>query len=391
MTHTLYDFDDIRPYADEEIPQAVSEVIADPKFRRVLARLFPLMPVWMSVRIITQALKKVKTPTDFQVRISRHVVKYVLRRSSTGHSYNFDALVNGRPRYTLITNHRDIVLDSAILCILLMDARFPATVEIAIGDNLLIHSWIRKLVRLNKSFIVRRNLPIREQLGASRHLSEYIHYVVNQKRDNVWVAQREGRAKDASDHTQESVLKMLAMGGEGTPVDALKALNIAPMTISYEYDPCDYLKARELQLKRDDPQWRKSREDDMLSMQTGILGAKGRIHYQASPSINRWLDELRSLPKPELFREVARRFDRDLHLAYRLYPGNYVADDLLTGVPSHAMNYTHKEKVAFEAYIQKQLDRIELPNKDEAFLRETILTMYANPLRNYEKAHAEND
>ena len=279
-------------------------------------------------------------------------------------------------RFTFVSNHRDIVLDSAFLDVMLVDSFYPTTVEIGIGDNLLIYPWIKRLVRMNKAFTVRRGLSLRETLAASQLMSRYIHYAVTQKKENIWIAQREGRAKDSSDHTQDAVLKMLAMGGD------LKELNIVPLTISYEYDPCDYLKAREFQQKRDNPAFKKSRQDDLDNMKTGIFGYKGRVEYTCAACINTWIDELSDLPKAEWFKALAERMDREIHRNYVLYPCNYIALDELNGDNAYAAHYTNADKQKFEQYLAGQIAKIQLPNKDEAFLRERMLTMYANPVRN---------
>lgn len=327
----------------------------------------------------------IKSTLGFQVRFMKPVVNHVLKKCSTGHTFQHRGIEPGRERYTFLSNHRDIVLDSAILDVMLFDAKFPTTCEIAIGDNLLIYPWIRTLVRLNKAFIVRRNISRRELFESSLLMSRYMHHAINIKRENIWIAQREGRAKDSSDQTQVSLLKMLAMSDADHPLQRIKELNIVPLSISYEYDPCDYLKAKEFQQKRDDSAWKKSKQDDLQNMKTGIFGQKGHVHYQTARPVNTWIDELKDLDKTEFFAELARRIDREIHHNYRLFPGNYVALDLLNGAPTHATKYTHKEKLAFEAYLKQRIALIDLPNKDEDFLRERILTMYANPVLNYEK------
>jgi hypothetical protein len=276
------------------------------------------------------------------------------------------------------------VLDSAFLDVMLVQSGYPTTVEIGVGDNLLIYPWIRRLVRMNKAFTVRRGLSLRETLAASQLMSRYIHYAVTQKRENIWIAQREGRAKDSSDHTQDAVLKMLAMGGD------LRELNIVPLTISYEYDPCDYLKAQEFQQKRDNPAFKKSRQDDLDNMRTGILGYKGRVVYRPAAPVNTWLDELASLPKTEYYKVLAERMDREIHRGYELFPCNYVALDELSGKRQHADHYTAADKQRFDDYLQGQLAKIQLADKDEPFLRERILTMYANPVINKQKADGED-
>ena len=268
------------------------------------------------------------------------------------------------------------MLDSAFLDVKLVETGHPTTVEIGIGDNLLIYPWIKRLVRMNKAFTVRRGLSLRETLAASQLMSRYIHFAVTQKKENIWLAQREGRAKDSNDRTQDSVLKMLAMGGD------LKELNIVPLTISYEYDPCDYLKAQEFQQKRDNPAFKKSRQDDLDNMKTGIFGYKGRVYYHCAAPVNTWIDELSGLPKTEYYKVLGERMDREIHRGYRLYPCNYIALDELNGDNGQAANYTSADKNRFDDYLSAQLSKITLPEKDEPFLRECMLKMYANPLLN---------
>ena len=380
------EFDEIRPFADGEVKQAVESLIADRQFQRMLQGFMPWCPKWLRNTVIRTAFIGVNTTMQFQLRFMKPVVRYVLRKCSTGATFSYTGIAPGPERYTFISNHRDIVLDSAILDLMLHEHQFPTTCEIAIGDNLLIYPWIRTLVKLNKAFTVKRGLSPRELMESSQRMSRYMHYAIQEKHENIWIAQREGRAKDSSDHTQESLLKMFAMAGDGEIVDRLKELCLVPLCISYEYDPCDYLKAQEFQLKRDNPQFKKSKQDDLDNMKTGILGKKGHIHYEAMPCINGWLDELRHLPKTEIFGEVARRIDQQIHAAYRLYPGNYVAADLLAGTQTYAKEYTDQDKATFLAYLQSRIDLVKVENKDEAFLRERILTMYANPVINKQKA-----
>jgi hypothetical protein len=285
-----------------------------------------------------------------------------------------------------VSNHRDIVLDSAFLDVMLVEGGYPTTVEIGIGDNLLIYPWIKRLVRMNKAFTVRRGLSPKETLRSSQLMSRYIHHAVTEKKENIWIAQREGRAKDSDDRTQEAVLKMLAMGSdERQPADKLRDLNIVPLTISYEYDPCDYLKAQEFQSKRDNPAFKKSRQDDLDNMKTGIFGYKGRVVYRAAAPVNTWIDELADLPKTEFYSALSERMDREIHRGYEIYPNNYIAADELEGSHRYESHYTAADKQRFDDYLAAQLAKINLPQKDEAFLRERMLTMYANPLRNYLK------
>ena len=381
------EFDAIRPYNDDEIPGVVNELLNDRLMNAQLKTLLPWLPKWIRNAVIRLAFIGIHSTLDFQLRFMKPIVGYILRKCSNGATFEHAKITAGEERYTFMSNHRDIVLDSAILDYLLHKHKFPTTCEIAIGDNLLIYPWIEKVVKLNKAFTVRRGLGSKDLLKSSMLMSQYIHYAVNQKHENIWIAQREGRAKDSSDTTQESVLKMLAMGVESeNPVEQLRDLNIVPLTISYEYDPCDYLKAAEFQLKRDNPAYKKSKADDENNMREGIWGFKGSIHYEASACINTWLDELKDLPKNEFFTEVAHRIDQQIHAGYKLFPGNYVAADLLNGSSEFASFYTETQKEQFQNYLQQRLDKIEIENKDEAFLRERMLTMYANPVFNKQKA-----
>jgi hypothetical protein len=275
------------------------------------------------------------------------------------------------------------VLDSGFLSVLLIE-NGRNTVEIAIGDNLLIYPWIKRLVRVNKSFIVKRGLPMRQMLEASGCMSRYMHYTIAEKHQSIWIAQREGRAKDSDDRTQDSVLKMMAIGGEGDIIDRIKQMNIAPLALSYEYDPCDYLKAAEFQLKRDVEGYKKSMQDDLLNMQTGIFGYKGRVHFAVTSCINDELDKMdRTMSKQELYSAISSVIDRRIHANYRMYPGNYVACDLLDGGNEYASRYTAAEKKTFEDYIEGQLAKVTISNPDYDFLRQAMLKMYANPLKNY--------
>ena len=372
------EFDEIRPYEAGEMKQAFDDLLNDRQFQMILKGFAPWLPKSVRNGLLRLAFTGIKTPLDFQKRFMKPVVKFIMRKHTDGCSFLDSSIASydKSQRYTFVSNHRDIVLDSAFLDVLLVEAGYPTTVEIGIGDNLLIYPWIKRLVRMNKAFTVRRGLSLRETLAASQLMSRYIHYAVTQKKENIWIAQREGRAKDSSDHTQDAVLKMLAMGG------GLKELNIVPLTISYEFDPCDYLKAQEFQQKRDNPAFKKSRQDDLDNMKTGIFGYKGRVVYRPAAPINTWIDELSELPKTEWFKALAERMDREIHRGYELYPCNYIALDELNGDNANAAHYTDADKQRFEQYLAGQMAKIQLPNKDESFLRERMLTMYANPVRN---------
>lgn len=375
----MNEFDDIRPYYDEEVPQILEELLSDLGFRKVASVAFPEVPFEM----LEQKIRSFTCKKDFQIQIAYPLIWNLANKFSDGLTLDHSSLKDKSKAYTYISNHRDIILDSGFLSILLHDEGMD-TVEIAIGDNLFVYPWIKKLVRVNKSFVVQRALSMRQMLEASAKMSRYMHHTIRDKNQSIWIAQREGRAKDSDDRTQESVLKMLSMGGEGDLIDRLCELNIAPLAISYEYDPCDYLKAQEFQLKRDIIGYKKTQKDDLLNMQTGLFGYKGHVHFQTSTQLNDDLQKLdRTQPKSILFTTIAQLLDNHIHRNYRIYPGNYVALDLLNNTIEQQSHYTPEDKQRFENYLSGQLDKITLPDKDVPFLREKLLLMYANPLKNY--------
>ena len=384
---TPKEFDDIRPYDDEELAAVYDRLIADPQFRTVVKTIFPTTPF----EDVAARMKQCKTSMDFQLAFCYGFLKRLVKDASLGCDMDTTTL-DTHSRYTFVSNHRDIVLDSAFLDMLLVDAGFDTTCEIAIGDNLLKTPWVRDLARVNKSFIVKRGLAPKDLLMASVLLSRYMHYAISEKHENLWIAQAEGRAKDSDDRTQKGIIKMLTLGGEGSAIDRLQHLHIVPLSISYERDPCDYLKAREMQLRRDNPLWHKGPTDDLVSMRTGIMGYKGHIHYHCAPCLDAYLESLREerLNNNALFEKVCAHIDHEIHFNYRMYPSSYVALDLLRESDAYRDHYSDSDREEFEAYVNQRVAMVEdLPNKDEAFLRNRLLTMYANPAINYLKAHAE--
>lgn len=382
----LRQFDEIRPFEPEELPEVFDRLIANEQFRMVSGAIFPDIPF----EVLAEKMRSCRTNFEFQIGFCYPFLHDLLAKASKGCDMDCTAIDNTRA-YTFVSNHRDIVLDSALLNIMLVDSHFSTTCEIAIGDNLLSLPWVKDLVRINKSFIVERSLPMRQMLMASKRLSDYMHLVINEKKEGVWIAQREGRAKDSDDRTQEAIIKMMAMGGEGSVRDRIASLHIVPLSISYEFDPCDFLKAREFQLKRDVEGWKKSAQDDVVSMQTGIMGYKGHVHYHCAPCIDDWLMSLdENMPKGDFYHAVATHIDHDIFANYRLYPNNYIALDMLEGSTALSAHYTDKDKAVFEKYLEGQLAKIDIEKPDYAFLRERMLTMYANPARNHFSVSKEN-
>ena len=379
-TEVSYNFNDIRPLNNDEVRDAIEALVTNEDFERAFRYIKPDVN-WKE---FSETMRSFKTKEDFKSKLAYEAVMMVANKTT------FSLTISGRSRLpkdkkpcTFISNHRDIVLDASFLNVMLYDVGYGMT-QVAIGDNLMIRPWIETLVRLNNSFIVKRGVSVRQMLDVSRTLSAYIRHTINETKESIWIAQREGRAKDSNDRTQGSVLKMLNMSGDKDVVSNIMDLNIFPVAISYEYDPCDFLKAKEFQMKRDDPNYVKSQRDDLLSMETGILNNKGRVHFTLTQPINDRLAALdKDMEKNELIAAIANIIDKEIYKHYRFYPCNYVAYDMLTGTKRFSSNYGLRDKKHFEEYLQGQLDKIVLPNKDEAFLRTKILEMYTNPLKNH--------
>lgn len=374
------EFENMRSFQDSEVRGAIKTLLNDPSFVKIVRKMVKGVPIW-ALKLYTM---RFNTVNGFQTGMIYPILKKILRTATTGFSADFDALPKGREDFIYLSNHRDIVLDSAFLdYVLLLDNKY--SVEIGIGNNLLIHPWIETLVRLNRSFVVNRSATAAELLESSQQLSRYIRFVIEDQKRPVWLAQREGRAKDSNDRTQKSVLKMLAMSGpdDMSISQRLQSLHICPLTISYEYDPCDWLKAAEFQMKRDNPGFKKSKQDDLINMKTGIWGYKGHMHYQVAQPIDNEIAALdESVPRNQFLDQVAAIIDKHIFKGYRIYPCNRIALDMLNGDNSQSAYYTEQDKKEFQEYLNGQLGKIKIPNPDWEYLKERILTMYANPLIN---------
>lgn len=372
-------FDDIAPLYDHEVKQAIQDILVDPGFQHAVKYIMPEID-WAE---FSAEMSKYATKKEFQSRMIYPVIKALGMRVSSSMKLDNWESIDRSVEHLFLSNHRDIVLDAGLLNILRHEKGFETT-EIAIGDNLLIHPWIDKLVRLNKSFIVRRGLSIKERLIASKHMSEYIHYAISEKKESVWIAQREGRAKNSDDRTQDSLLKMLALYPEDKSfIESLKELNLIPLSISYEYDPCDYLKAKEFQQKRDNPDFKKTQRDDLLNMEIGILGKKGNVVFRFGNCINEELDKITE-PDKRLQPEIAAQIiDKEIHRNYEIFPCNYIAYDLFYKETRFEDKYTSEQQEEFKDYLDKQIKKIDLDYIDYDFVWDKMLEMYSNTLKNY--------
>ena len=380
------EYADISPISDKDFHNAMSIMVEEPMFQHVVKMLLPNY----KFSDLKHVLLSLNSKQEFQTRIMLPFMEGLLARTTTELTHSGLDTVDPEFPNLFITNHRDIVLDAAQLCYILLKNGFRSC-EIAIGNNLLIYDWINKLARLNKSFIVKRNLGRIQTLTAAVQLSGYMHFAVLQKHASLWIAQREGRCKDSNDRTQESLIKMLAYGNRDKSfIESLKELNIAPISISYEYDPNDYLKAKEFLCKSKNPNWRKAPEDDLISMKTGIIGHKGEVHYAFTPCIN---EELDNIPEGlDKFLEVDRVcaiIDHAIHQNYKIFKTNYIAHDILYDDKHFADKYTQEEREAFEQYLSSQIDKtegIKLSEADRFYMYNKMLQMYSNPLSNYLEA-----
>ena len=381
MSNQQIDFSDIAPYDDDIFHEKMESLVKDPGFLHAVNYTMPPE----DVPALIDDLLKIDNKYDFQHQIMFPFLEMLAKTTTAGISLGGVKYFNPSLNYVFITNHRDIVLDASFLNLAFMRRGMPVT-EVAIGNNLLVFDWINDLVRLNKSFIVKRNTGLREGLLAAKKLSAYIHHDILEKHESVWIAQREGRAKDSSDRTQESLVKMLALGGEGSFMDRIKEINLMPVSISYEYDPNDYLKAKEFLMKRRDPEFKKSQRDDLFSMETGLLRFKGKVHFQLTPRINTKIDQLGDFPDNNTSAKyVGCLIDQAIHRSYEIFPINYVAFDMLHRVERFHGKYTQEQRVEAENYFNSQLDKVDVPDltpEERDFMMEMMLVMYSNPLKN---------
>jgi 1-acyl-sn-glycerol-3-phosphate acyltransferase len=371
----LPEFDEIRPYNDDEVPQVIERLVKEKGFIRFAMWFFPDI----SVKSFITKLLKVKTIHEFQLTFVYPILEQILKTSITQLTYSgIDNVQKGVP-YIFITNHRDIVLDSALLNYVLY-INGHDTAEIAIGSNLLINKWITDLVKLNRTFIVKRNVPGRKLYHYSYILSKYIRYTITEKKRSVWISQREGRTKDGDDKTQVSLIKMFNISGEKDWVSNYMEVNILPVTINYEIEPCDIEKVRELYLRSIHKDYKKSQLDDLNQMAGGMLAPKGRVHLTFGEPLNPKIPYLTRFPKKTFFQNLAKLVDTEIYKGYRLLPFNYVAAHLYFKDDNYAQYYKPEDKERFLRMMNEKLAKIE---GDRQQLERLFLQIYANPVKNY--------
>ena len=376
----MEDLENIQPYTDEEAVEALQRIARHPALPVISKYLFPEFPS----DSLKKQLMEIKGVEDFQNTIVAKAVWVVLGRSASGFTYDgVNNLRNlpGEGRFLAISNHRDIVLDPALMqCVLLLN-NIPLT-EICVGSNLISNRIVEGLLRSNRMITVIRGISAREMYLSSQILSKFIRDEVVSGKRSVWIAQREGRTKNGLDITEQGLLKMFDMSGTKDFKSNFKELNIVPMSISYEYEPCDSRKAREILIKRMEGSYTKRGNEDMHSILTGIRQQKGHIHLSVGEPLRpEEIAAAAQADKNERYQRLRETLDRRIISGYRLWKTNYMAHDLLHGSHSWAESgaYTDADLAGFETYIAHKLGKLER-RLDRQALREIFLGIYAGPV-----------
>jgi len=367
------EFDDIRPYNDSEVEGALLRIASNPLFENISKYLFPAK----SADYLRNLLLSCKTTKDFQVKVMSVIVSKIL--ADTAKKLYVDGLEHfeGNRKYLLLSNHRDIVLDSAIIQLVFYKYGLQTT-QIAVGDNLITSSFIEDIARINKMIKVVRGVTAKELYTSSKKLSDYIRHSIANNLSSIWIAQRNGRTKDGIDITEQGVLKMLSMSGDGDFTHEFENLNILPVAISYQYEPCDYLKALELYVSKRQ-KYVKSEGEDLRSILTGITQFKGNIHISFTKPITKEEIEVSSqLDKNERFKHLASIIDERIVPAFKLWDNNYIAYDMLYNTDKYSNHYTEEEKQAFASYVAFKTSPFE---GDTEEFRRIFLAIYANPVK----------
>ncbi len=370
-------FDSIRPFYDSEVNEALVSILHHPMMKAMMNFTFPdKEPSFWK-----QKLSDTHSIRDFQAKFLYHSIQRVLEKSSDGLTTSGFEKLNPNTSYLYISNHRDIILDTSLLNVTLLDKGLVMTAS-AIGDNLVQKNFTRTLSRLNRNFLIQRNLSPRELLQSSKLVSEYIYKLITTENRSVWIAQREGRTKDGNDTTQQGVLKMLGMASnEEDVMTYLKKLRIVPVSISYEYDPTDALKIPRLVAEANQESYVKDKNEDFNNLISGIIGQKKRIHIHVGDVLDTELDFIGTQidGTNKQLQALAQAIDVAIMNGYKLWPTNYIAYDLLRQTNEYAGFYTEKEKQLFERRLDIKI------NEDNPIEFESFLTMYANPVINKKK------
>jgi 1-acyl-sn-glycerol-3-phosphate acyltransferase len=375
------DFDDIRPYTDKEVKSKIALMVKDPVFDEVLLHVFKFRPV---IEMVKLQLRMIRTIKQLQGTFIYDLLRTVINKSSQGLTCSGIENLDKKKPYLFISNHRDIVLDAALLNYLIFEKGMNTTL-VAIGNNLLLYNWIEHAVKLNRAFVIKRNLPPREIHEASLKVSHFIRKSIVEDKLSVWIAQREGRTKDGFDKTQVAVLKMLNMSNPKSISEGYRELNIVPVAISYEIEPCGLAKIKEL-IKKEHYGQMKTSKDDLKSMSMGMFNPKGRMRFSFGKPIEIELENGNPKSKElqnKIAQEIAEKIDNQIYANYKLWPNNYIAYDMLMQEHRFKSKYTHSEAKKFEIMVEQAMVNIDFPITD---IQERFLKLYAAPVINKLKA-----
>jgi 1-acyl-sn-glycerol-3-phosphate acyltransferase len=370
-----FDFEDIRPYYDHEAREVMQKIKLDPLFLQLARYIWP----GMTQEEAFAKADKVTNNMSFQLEFMHQAIRVIVERSSTGLTSSGFENIDPNQAYLYIANHRDILLDSAILQILLVEHGFK-TSEITFGDNLKQGGFIDDFGKLNRMFTVKREGNARELYDISQKLSAYIRHTILEKNVSVWIAQRNGRTKDGNDLTQTGLIKMLNLSGKKGFSENMKELKIVPLSISYEYEPCDDLKIQETYLSSLHSKYVKSPGEDLKSIVTGVQQPKGRIHLAIGKPIDLEFNEIDKVSNEnEKTKLLVNLIDEQLYQNYKLWPVNFIAADLLDDTTTYSSHYTLTEKENFINYINERI--IKLKGEPDVLFN-LFVRMYANPVKN---------
>ncbi len=366
-------FEEFRPYNETEAKAAISRISKDEKFKKVIKYFYPEFNN-SDYQLFMNSISSIK---DFQIKIMHNIIHKIIKKTSTGLSYSGIENIDKEKNYVFVSNHRDIFLDASILQIILVDEGFDTT-EITFGSNLMTDKLVYDVGKINKMFKVYRKGTPKELLKRTLQLSEYIRYTIFNKRQSVWIAQRGGRTKDGFDKTQSGIIKMLNSSGTKTLENNLKDINIIPISVSYEFEPNDHLKVKEL---LQDKKYKKTNNEDINSIIDGVNSKKGRINFSIGEIINNKLKETKKIKRTnDKINKIAKIIDTQIYRNYKLWENNYIAADLLNNSNEFSEFYSQKEKDYFLKYMKNQLLKIDNTSEQA---NDLFLKIYANPVFNY--------
>ncbi|MFV0506964.1 MAG: 1-acyl-sn-glycerol-3-phosphate acyltransferase [Bacteroidales bacterium] len=376
MRYSEKEFDDIRPFNDAEFKRELDILLKDKAVRNSVNYFFNEPS---EQEIIMTLLGGLRSVDEFQSKVIALILEKIIDTTSDGFTDDGFQNIENDKQCLYLSNHRDIVLDTGFLNLLLHRHNLSFT-RTAIGNNLLIYKWIESVVKLNRSFVVKRDLPIRQQLEASTHLSRYIRYSLVDTNTPVWLAQREGRTKNGCDKTQPSVLKMLSLSNStGSFTEGFRELNIMPLSISYEVEPCLTAKIDE-NILRDRGEFEKAKEHDLAAMFNGIDQYKGRIHFGCGKPLEIKDEDFKGLNNKDALAKLACLIDKQIYSNFKLFPFHYIAYDRMSSQSASRDKYTDEDIKNFDMLLSENIDKLSAHNPDEVVAK--FIAIYSNPINN---------